>query len=331
MTTCEPLPDGGDDGLFPISSAADSPASPSASRGRAWRKPTRAGSGQLSRASFARYDPATCSWRTSRASLDGEWETYSETWPRAGMTRNGIAFRRPPSARPTSESGSGLLPTPSASSYGTNQGGGMGRTGPVRPSLETMARHDLWPAPTVADSRNSRNATANRSPGSAHHSGTTLSDFVTMWPTPKGSAANYGRPRPNDRGDLQAAVMRWPTPQARDHRTGETSLVDEPARHGGWNLNDWVGGQLNPTWSSGSWGTRKGGPTARARQRRRPAGRRARRADDHGGGTMTTVRDRPLRSVTGGRIMIRSGPAGAETPDRAWGQSLRTLRPGAKP
>jgi DNA (cytosine-5)-methyltransferase 1 len=33
-----------------------------------------------------------------------------------------------------------LLPTPSASSYGTNQGGAAGRTGPVRESLETMAR-----------------------------------------------------------------------------------------------------------------------------------------------------------------------------------------------
>ena len=34
-----------------------------------------------------------------------------------------------------------------------------------------------------------------------------------------------------------------------------------------------------------------------------------------------TVSHRPLRSVTGARIMIRSGPAGAETPDRAWGRT----------
>ena len=127
------------------------------------------------------------------------------------MTRNGTAFQRPTSAPRTSASESGLLPTPTAVSYGSNQGGGMGRVGPVRPSLDTMARHALWP-------------------------------------TPKGSAANYGRPRENDRGDLQAAVLQWPTPQARDHRTGEAHRVGDPARHGGWNLNDWVGGQLNPTW-----------------------------------------------------------------------------------
>lgn len=35
-----------------------------------------------------------------------------------------------------------LLPTPSASSYGTNQGGAAGRVGPVRESLDTMARRD---------------------------------------------------------------------------------------------------------------------------------------------------------------------------------------------
>lgn len=46
-----------------------------------------------------------------------------------------------------------LLPTPSASSYGTNQGGAAGRTGPVRESLDTMARNgrfggQLLPTPT---------------------------------------------------------------------------------------------------------------------------------------------------------------------------------------
>lgn len=35
-----------------------------------------------------------------------------------------------------------LLPTPSASSYGSNRGGAAGRVGPVRESLDTMARHE---------------------------------------------------------------------------------------------------------------------------------------------------------------------------------------------
>jgi hypothetical protein len=35
---------------------------------------------------------------------------------------------------------------------------------------------DLLPTPTAMDSRGARNATSGRKPGSAHHSGTTLSD-----------------------------------------------------------------------------------------------------------------------------------------------------------
>lgn len=38
-------------------------------------------------------------------------------------------------------------PTPTAEPYGSNQGGSAGRVGPVRPSLETLARE--WPTPTV--------------------------------------------------------------------------------------------------------------------------------------------------------------------------------------
>lgn len=42
-------------------------------------------------------------------------------------------------SRPLSEAIT-LLPTPTATSYGSNRGGAAGRTGKVRPSLETLAR-----------------------------------------------------------------------------------------------------------------------------------------------------------------------------------------------
>jgi hypothetical protein len=44
-----------------------------------------------------------------------------------------------------------MYPSPSAVSYGTNQGGAAGRTGPVRPSLQTMARKGLWSTPRAVD------------------------------------------------------------------------------------------------------------------------------------------------------------------------------------
>src|SRR5262245_11600711 len=66
------------------SSAAASPASPSLLLGRDWPKPTTGGSGPSSHESFAHYDPASSSWRTSQVCLDGALATWSETWPRAG-------------------------------------------------------------------------------------------------------------------------------------------------------------------------------------------------------------------------------------------------------
>ncbi|WP_437024315.1 hypothetical protein [Streptomyces sp. enrichment culture] len=52
-----------------------------------------------------------------------------------------------------------LLPTPTASPYGSNQSDSPGAT--IRPSLDSLAPK-LLPTPTVADSRGTRNATAGR-------------------------------------------------------------------------------------------------------------------------------------------------------------------------
>lgn len=71
-----------------------------------------------------------------------------------------------------------LLPTPSATEYGNNQSPSEGAA--VRESLPRLVGK-LLPTPTTADSRNSRNATANNGQGSTGHSGTTLSDVAYEW------------------------------------------------------------------------------------------------------------------------------------------------------
>lgn len=51
------------------------------------------------------------------------------------------------------------------------------------------------PTPTVGDARNSRNATAERTPGGNHHEGMTLSDWAWLLPTPTarlGDASSRG-------------------------------------------------------------------------------------------------------------------------------------------
>lgn len=62
--------------------------------------------------SFARYDPATSSWRTFQCSLAGGLIEFSESWPPAGMMRNGTSSARPASGRSIDVIGCSFWPTP---------------------------------------------------------------------------------------------------------------------------------------------------------------------------------------------------------------------------
>jgi hypothetical protein len=147
--------------------------------------------------------------------------SFSETWPRAGMTRNGTAYRLQPLAPLTAATGSGS---------------------------------SRIPTPTAGDAKSAANLTAGRSnPDSQHHSGTTLTDFTRMWPTPTardwkdtgdltGVPENSLLPRVVDRVERES----WPTPTANDARrgAGRSAHVSSP----GPNLRTAAGGSLNPTW-----------------------------------------------------------------------------------
>jgi hypothetical protein len=132
------------------------------------------------------------------------------------MTADGQCWELQMPARRTAERDSGcLLPTPTAANYGSCQGGSAGREGQKnRPSLHSMARHAMWPTPTVKGNHNRKGLTAKSGDG------------------------------------LATAVKKWPTPTARDWRSGKASqaTLDRNSRP----LNEAVqqsdGGALNPTW-----------------------------------------------------------------------------------
>jgi hypothetical protein len=70
--------------------------------------------GPNTRGSLAFYDPDSSSWRTwQRCLIEGLTE-FSGTWPRAGMTRNGIVYRRASLVPATFGIESFWLPTPQA-------------------------------------------------------------------------------------------------------------------------------------------------------------------------------------------------------------------------
>ncbi len=65
---------------------------------------------------FAWWDGQKFCWRTWQLCLIEGWEQFLGQWPRSGMTRNGIAYRRQPLVRLTDETASGYLATPRACS-----------------------------------------------------------------------------------------------------------------------------------------------------------------------------------------------------------------------
>ena len=174
---------------------------------------------------LASYNRDTQSWKTSQTSLvataDDGLDEFLETWPRSGMTRNGIAYQLPRLALTTTEIGSGLWPTPTATA---NQGA---------PSMqERYTRPHFWRTPASAN--------GNQGPKSKefyHHCRKTGQSTVTLvdevrhtpdyWPTPTANEDAAGTPD----GKMQAMLGNHPSLR------GTTS-------------EEWGRGTLNPAWVS---------------------------------------------------------------------------------
>ena len=95
-------------------------------------------SGSKCLGSFAYLDLDSCLWKMYQRSFFGESEELCLTWPRSGMTQNGIAFRLDTSARLTNEIASSYLPTPTKSMG--KRGWGISRTGRNRYSPGVILR-----------------------------------------------------------------------------------------------------------------------------------------------------------------------------------------------
>lgn len=205
---------------LPVSRASRT-ASPASSEGTTTSElygPT--SSGSLENASQLSFLSRTSPPSEITSSPSGE---SFEEWVSSGLR---LSYRPPASpVRRISESDSlPLLPTPSASTYGSNRGGAAGRTGPARPGLTqlvssvptpvswdwkdgacrdanvpTNALLGRWvtrlPSPTAGDAKGS--GAAGYSTESGRHSGMTLTDAVT-------GAASEGRS-----GILSPRLSEW--------------------------------------------------------------------------------------------------------------------------
>jgi len=202
-----------------------------------------------------------------------EWEPFSVTFPRSGMTRSGTLFQLQPLVRRTGETESGLLPTPTASNgadekshartwsatyaslhnfvsgkgkqlphwkmYPTPSASGMPCEGTVRLARQRWLDGDC----TLHEA----NAIAGRDVRDKQ------GKVPAMWPTPKASAGEpdfakmTGRDNRKPGAGLSLATMAvlYPTPTVQDaSNNGGPSQYERNSLP----LNAVAGGALNPTW-----------------------------------------------------------------------------------
>lgn len=203
--------------------------------------------GKSLRGSLAKYDRATSSWKTRQCLLLGGLESFAETWPRWGMTRRGELFPLPTPALPTCASESG--------SWGTPRKSDAKGSGPVGSRSQKVmldkgylcAQVKQWPTPRAAN------------PGSRPNGkgGKILAEEVAIaeglrergmkgFPTPRAEDSQSCGAHRGNPDTLTSFVKTFATPLARDFRTGQQSRWENPERT--HNLNDQIGGQLNPPW-----------------------------------------------------------------------------------
>lgn len=202
---------------------------------------TNGGSGRPSQGSFATFDRASYSWRTSLALFPAEDSTpFSGRWPKWGSMRSGAVFERERWEPATDASEFSSWATPQAhDAQGPKTPEQIQlmreRTGAGVRNLNEEAAH--WPTPSTApDAPNTNSNQKNGIPS--------LGLAAKHWPTPVANDDNKsleahlamkrrmkGGPRTQPTS-LQVVAKAWPTPNARDHKGR-----DLPTRHGGASLS----------------------------------------------------------------------------------------------
>jgi hypothetical protein len=159
--------------------------------------------------SFAQYDHESSSWKTSQLCLHGGLIEFSETWPKAGMMRNGSAYVRPTLERRTDGNGCSLWPTPT-------QADSDGRTIRMKstdPLFKETGRHALsldravqrWPTPRASDAeRGGRGELLHIAKGATTPMG-------PLWPTPMASDAVKWSNQSKAEREAKGQMVRLPT------------------------------------------------------------------------------------------------------------------------
>jgi hypothetical protein len=196
-------------------------------------KPTSAIFGPISDESFGKWNPDGSVLRTYQGCLLGGWEEWSESYPRAGLLWNGIAYPLAPLAPLTGGIASGLWPTPRANDDNRSPEAYLkmihGRGRSEVSSLQVAAK--MWPTPVVGDATGGRTWKGKDRPDEG---GLRVEAMKReTFPTPRSEDSECAGGHRGTPDTLTAHARLWPTPQSCD-----ATVQDEEKQSG----------QLNPRW-----------------------------------------------------------------------------------
>ena len=246
-----------------------------------------ADSGQRWSELLAKYDPVSFLWKTSQLSLLEDLELSLETWPKWGMTRNGVAYQRQKLEPITSESAFGFyVPTPTASD-GTS-GSVIGKDDTYYTTKTGMPRKitrhgvdgsvglgrlvNMWPTPDASQrGARAKDLIINESTVKRRNSGqsrgidlqTAVKANPVNWPTPNTSDANGANMKLTENGvphDIEKHYLRgmvnskFPTPSANEDAAGTPNgnmqkMLGNCKEVRGETKEEWEKGSLNANWT----------------------------------------------------------------------------------
>ena len=148
--------------------------------------------GEKWRGSFTRYDPDSSLWRTHQCSLLGDWEPFSETWPKWGLMRDGECWEQSMLVPRISVTEFGFVPNDEDFFHTPNTTGMDGGSNSRR---ALKKRKEMWPTPRALEIEESYEGYIDRMKRS-------------------GNPKNVGKTRPQN---LSMAVKMWTTPVTSDH------------------------------------------------------------------------------------------------------------------
>jgi len=116
--------------------------------------------GEKWRASFTKYDPDSCLWRTHQCSLLGDLEPFLETWPQWGLMRDGECWEQRMLEQTIRGTESGLSPNGVDSFHTPNT---IGLDGGSNSRKALKKRKESWPSPKSRDWKDGKTVgTSNR-------------------------------------------------------------------------------------------------------------------------------------------------------------------------